>query len=372
MKSLRLFPVLAAVALLSIGVGGCEKNGPKDVGNEHKRSEFTGAGNGTTLSGHANANDAKDAGGLHIATPIVSGKKPREISHANARAIVTSKSHIYFGDAEDDALFSLPKNSNDATRISRRAPMPSSLSFDDATNTLVWIANPGDTVFRIVTAHPSANAAPSTVRDRGLFTDVAIASGGDVFITEAQNASGVLTRITGNTAARIATIDGLPRGIAVDADHVYVATTTRLAKTSRTLGAVVDLAKGSSFSHPHVVEGGDVIATTTPEGQATTHKRIIVRARKKTGLSGTDQIGVDTIASNVRDAPIAVHKGIAYWFDADRPALLSQSITASSSSPQTIVSEDPIFEHPNAIAVDDDGIYIATGYGESARVVVVN
>lgn len=366
MKSLHLFSAIAASVLLLVD-SGCDKSGPRDVGNLHKRSEFTGAGTGSAKRPDAGEGTSRD-GGVSLATPAVSGKKPSELAHANTRAIVTSRSHIYFGDAEDDALFALPKSSTDHTRIARRAPMPGALSYDEVSQTLAWIANPGDTVLRMSTTN--AHGAASTVRDRGLFTDVAVATNGDVFITEAQDGSAVVTRVTGNTAARVATLDGLPRGVVVDAAHVYVATTTRLVQTSRVRGEVIELAKGSSFSNPQL-DGSDVLATTTPEGQAATHRRIILRVRKKTGLSGTAQTVIDTIASNVRDAPMTVYKGTAYWFDADRPALLSRALNEPASAASVTVSEDPIFDRPNALAVDDDGIYIATGYGESARLFVL-
>jgi len=360
--------ILAALA--------CTRQGPKDLGNENKRSEFGVAGTGSPYASsevrrNPDAGAGNGNGNGSTATAIPAGKKPKEIARANTRAMATNMTHLFYGDAEDDALFAIPKTGGDPVRVSRRSPIPGGLAFDSETSTLSWIATPGDTVFRVGVN----GGTPTTVRDRGLFTDVATL-GGDVFITEAQAGSGVVTRVTGNTAARLATIDGLPRGICVDAEHVYIATSTKLAMTSRTRGEVVELARGSSFSSPLVIGGkekdggGGVIATTTAENQSTSTRRIVVRAKKRTGLSGTETWSLETIATNVREAPTTVYKGIVYWFDADRPALLARAIATPAASPQ-VVSEDELFDRPSAITVDEDGIFIAAGYGANARIVSI-
>lgn len=328
---------------------GCTKRRPRDVGDLNPRSEFVDGPGGPRQKHDAGADANIER---VIATPAVAGLVPREIAKASARAIITSPLHVYFGDSEDDALYALDKKGGEPTRLARRAPMPGALAIDTDWSTLAWIGSPGDIVLRISTK----GGPPSTVRDRGIFTDVAV-SGGDVFFTEARAEGGVVTRVTGNTVAQLATVEGSPRGIAVDAQHVYVATSSRLAMTARTRGEVTELATGSAFANPLLDETWLYATAVDPNSR----QRAIVRV-KKTGGS------FETVTGSIREAPIALHAGTLYWFDADRPALVSSSTTGLL--PRT-VSEDPLLAQPSAIAVDDDGIFVATGYGEGARIVVL-
>jgi hypothetical protein len=78
---------------------------------------------------------------------------------------------------------------------------------------------------------------------------------------------------------------------------------------------------------------------------------------------------LDVVARSVRDAPIAVHDRVLYWFAVDRPALLACSAEPPFAS--RIVSADPILERPNALAVDGDGAFVATGHGQGGSIVLV-
>jgi hypothetical protein len=174
----------------------------------------------------------------------------------------------------------------------------------------------------------------------------------------------VLTRVTGTTATVLASTEGSPRGIAVDAEHVYVASTTRLARTLRQRGDATELAKGAGFANPQLDDTFLYATAVDPKSRA----RRIVRVKKTGGE-------LETIATGVRDAPIALYKGLLYWFDADQSALVSANVASPSASPspaRAIVSEDPRFDRPRAITVDDDGVFVATGYGEGARILVVS
>jgi hypothetical protein len=318
------------IAVLTLAFLACSKQGPRDVGNQKQGSVFADA---------PRTQFPADDGGVVHAPPAA---RPREIARAETRAIATNKTHVFFGDTADDALYSLKKGETTPKRIARRAPMPGTLSVDG--DAVVWIASPGDVVFRV----PAGGGSVFTVRDRSIFTD-AVASQGDVFFTEAQGHEGLLSRVTGTTAAKLVGFDGTPRGIAVDDDEVFIATSTELVTTPRTRGTVKKLASGS-FTSPRL----DAAWVYAVLGNA--KSRQVVRIKKTGGP-------VETIAKNVRDAPIAVRAGVAYWFDADRPVLLASSGQA--------ISEDPSFERIGAIEVDDDGAFIASGSGESARIVQV-
>src|SRR5262249_8277178 len=153
--------------------------------------------------------------------------------------------------------------------------------------------------------------------------DIAV-SAGDIFVTEAHGAGGALTRITGEGAARLAAFDGSPRGIAVDGQKVYLATTSRLLATPRRSGTEVsELAAGASYANTLLDGRGWLYATARTDRSM---RHVIVRVRTTGGA-------VETVARDVRDAPIALHKGAVYWFDSERPALLA---TSENAPPRTI------------------------------------
>jgi hypothetical protein len=349
---------LGAVTLalsFTYGCGGAR--GPRDVGNLNPRSEFPLEGGG----GPARPRDAGPDARV-IAAPTVTGRKARTILAVDTRAIALDKEHVYFGDAEEDAVLALAKTSADKdagagpTPIARRAPMQGALAIDPKTSTLAWIANPGDTVLRV----PASGGVAITIRDRGIFTHVA-ANGGDVFFTEVQGQGGVLTRVTGTTAARLASFEGTPRGLVVDDDRVYVATSSRIVSTTRARGEVTEIARGAGFASPQVEGGWVYVTAVDPASRA----RQIVRAK----TTGSDP---ETVRASVKDAPIAVFDRVLYWFDAERTALMSLSLEADipNRAPAT-VCEDPIFDHVEALAVDRDGAWVAAGSGETARIVTV-
>src|SRR5688572_3217477 len=100
MRATRAGLVLIAGVLASFF--GCTGRGPRDVGNQNKRSEFEGSGGGSGV--HDGGTDAAHV----IASPQVAGKKARILAHASARAIATNATHVFYGDAEDDTLYAVP------------------------------------------------------------------------------------------------------------------------------------------------------------------------------------------------------------------------------------------------------------------------
>lgn len=346
---------LAVAALTLAFAAACARRGPRDL-SQGSAAELNRAA--------IDAGRLDDRGRPHVvAAPSAMGTTPRVLVRAEARALATDAERLYFGDAAGDALSALEKRpaggaAREPTRIARRAPTPGGLSFDADDGALAWIASPGDVVLRA----PAGGGAPTTIRDRAIFTDV-VASAGDVFVTEARGTGGVLTRITGTTAAELASFEGTPRGLAVDGDAIYVATSSGLLATTRARGGVASLASGAAFASP-LVDGPWVYATRAePSGRS----RALVRVKRTGGA-------LETVARGVRDAPIAVHRGVVYWFDAERPALLASPAGDARQGARRaprLVSADPSLEHPNAITVDDDGAFVATGHGDDARIAVI-
>ncbi len=343
---------LAAIATAA-SIGACAAAGPRDVGNQNPRSEFPSAE-------VAAPEDAGTEAGRHRvrAKPTLLGRAARVIAHGPSHAIALDADNVYFGDDASDQLVALPKRPTEPPaeprRLARHAPMDGTLSYDPHAAALAWVGSPGDVVLRVSVK----GGPPSTLRDGSIFADV-VATGGDVFITEASSGGAFLMRVTGATASRLGTIKGTPRGIAVDAERVYIASSARLVSTPRTPGPMTELSTAGGFASPRLDEASIYVTMAT----ATAGSYSLVRIPKRGGA-------LETLATNVREAPIAIAKGRVFWFDANRPNLLALDVRGASSAAVTI-SSDPLFEHVRALAVDESGAYAAVGSGDDAAVVAI-
>ena len=334
--------IVVLLFVVLVACGG--KKGPRDIGNRSPRSELVEGG------GPATAADAGADAAHVIAKPDVAGKPARVLAHASSRAIATNATNVFYGDAEDDRLYTVPKTgAAEPARLAPRAPLKGALSVDGST--LVWIVATGDAVVRA----PVAGGTPTTVRDRGIFTDV-IAGKGDIFFTETEGRGGSVSRISGATAARLASFSGSPRGLALDATHVYVATATKLVAVPRLRNEPRELAASVAFAHPQVDET-HVYATTTVDGAPA-----LVRVAK---TGGSLEIVVRDIHPG---APIALHRGLLAWFHPTRPALMGMKI---GSNDVRVLSEHHAFHEPAALVLDNDGAFIAAGDGADAMILGV-
>jgi hypothetical protein len=291
-----------------------------------------------------------------LASPSLAGARPRELAKGSARAIAVDDGVLYFGDTTDDGLYAVPKSGGESTKLARRSPMPAGLAVDRGM--IAWIASPGDVVLR--TSLSGDASAPTAIREHGLFTGIAIA-GGDVFVVEAEGSSSIVTRTSGSATSKIASFEGSPRGLTLDDAQVYVATSTRLVATPRGRGEPATLATGSGFAHPATGPAERFVYATIPMSSSTGHARSIVRVPKTGGP-------LEVVATEARDAPIAVRRGSVYWFDAIRPAVLA----ASEPGPPRTIAEDDALAQPAAIAVDDNGVFVATGFAEEGRILQIS
>jgi hypothetical protein len=341
---MRSRPAVAVAVVLALGA--CSKKGPRDVGDLGYYGDL-GSPRADPTAAVAPSAEPRTA-----AKPSPTGSPPRVLARASARAIATSKTHVYFGDAEDDTLYALAKTgAGEPARFTRRTAMPGAMAID--AGALVWVASPGDVVLRLPL--DGAGGAPTTLRDRGIFTDVA-ADGGDVFVLEAGGAGGVLTRITGTTTARLASFEGAPRHVVVDDAHAFVVTASKVLRAPRQRGELETVATGAGFAAAAMDE--KFVYVTSRHGAS----RGITRVPKAGGAAS------QLLDSGVRDAPVATHGGELLFFDDARPALRARRL---SDGVTRTLSEHALFERPIAIAVDDDGVFVATGDGAAAAVVTV-
>lgn len=274
---------------------------------------------------------------------------------ANARAILLNSSNVYYGDTVDDGVYVIPKAGGEPRRIARRAPTSRTFAIDN--DEISWVANPGDAVLR-TSLH--SGAFPATIRDRGIFADVA-AIRGDVFVTEILGAGGALTRITGPTAARLTQFEGTPRGLAVDGDFVYVVTPTRVFRTPHVRGELETIAIGANFEWP-VLDGGLLYLLSDGEGPK---RRAIVAVPKKGGTP-------TTIVKAARDAPFAIEGGELVWFDAAKPQLVAMPTSGATSGViPRVVAEDERLALPTALALDATTAFVAAGAKDVAAILTI-
>lgn len=324
------------LAVLLLVLVACHGGGPPDVGNRNRRSTFADGAGGAPLT-------TIDAGPPAIAKPEVRGRRPRLLLKATARALSLRGPLVFYGDAEEDGLFSVPKAGGLSVRVGPRAPVANGLATAGAD--VVWIGSPGSTVLRLL-----PTGAPGVVREGGIFTHVA--AGTDVWLTEAHGSAGALVMLGGSSTA---SFDSPPRGLTADAEHAFVATATQLLVATRGRGELAPLAEGEALASP--VASSDSIYLTAASGTG----RALVRVPKTGGR-------LEAIASAVRDAPIACHADVVYWIDAERPALLARG--PGDRAPR-VLSEDESFERAVAIAVDDESVVLATGTSDDGRIQIV-
>jgi hypothetical protein len=329
----RSLAVAIAGASLVLGAA-CSGSTPRDVGPGTRRSEFPPEATGRRLP--------KVPPPEEVAAPPPSARapSPRALARVISRAIATDRTHVYFGDAEDDALLAVPKAGGEPVTLARRAPVRRALSRED--ELVAWIPTPGDVVLSMAIQ----GGLPKTLRERGIFADITT-HGGDVYVTEVVSARGILTRITGHTASRLGTFDGQPRGIAADATDVFVATSASMVRAPRKRGDLVILAEGARFDAPATDDEHVYAVRTTSSGDAS-----VIRLAKSGGE-------LETVASGARpEAPFALHAGEIYFVDAARPVLRAARLADGTSR---IVGEEAAIARTVAIAADDDGVFFATG-----------
>ena len=271
------------------------------------------------------------------------------VAKASARALAVDDTHVYYGDSDDDGVYAIDKTGGTTVRIARHAPVSGALALEGGFVT--WVASPGDAVLRAPT---KGGPQPTTLRDRGIFSDVA-AMGDDVFLTEAIAAGGALYRVTGTTATKLAAFDGAPRAVMVDKTHAFVLTPGKIFRVPRTHGELETVGSGSHFSHAELDDAFVYVVGEVDRGRA------ILRFPK----AGGEQT---VVARDVRDAPIEVFGGEVLYFDATRPALRGVPVGGGASR---VVLEDENLSTVSAIEADEKNVYVARGIHETGAVVAI-
>ena len=114
--------MLVLVLFATLALGACARRGSRDL----PLHRGAGAGEGAAELEVQGAPVTLRS----VDTPLPAGSPPRLVARASARAIATSKTHIYFGDTDDDAVLAVPKGAREGepVRVARRAPMAGALA----------------------------------------------------------------------------------------------------------------------------------------------------------------------------------------------------------------------------------------------------
>jgi hypothetical protein len=339
---MRARPFAALVVVVVLGCSGGGRT--RDVAGDRDRRQRGG-------EPVADAGTAEDAAEVpHVlAQPTVAGKEARVFTHASAHALAIDATNLYYGDAENDGIYAMAKTGGEPVRLARHAPVAGAIALDS--EAITWIASPGDAVLKLTLKN---GGQPATLRDRGIFSDVTSVSG-DIFITEVVGAGGALLRVTGPTAARIATFDGSPRAVVADGTHAYVFTSTRVLRTPHTKGELETLATGAGFSHPQVDAGFLYFVAEIDKVRA------VVRLPKAGGA-------MKTIAADVR-GPIECEGGEVLYFDAARPQVRAVRATGG---PARVIVDNEMLATATSIVADPKTVYVATGTHESGAILAVD
>ena len=334
---------LAASLLAAVGSACSSAQRPRDVvGDRRRREQDAGA--------YADAASNVPEPPPVTVQPVVTGKRPRVLARATSRALAIDAANVYFGNSDDDGVYAVPKQGGEPTRLTRRAPVAGAIAVD--ATSISWIASPGDAVLRL-SLHDGGQ--PVTLRDRGIFSDVATADG-EVFITEALGAGGALLRVTGPTAARLASFDGAPRAVMADSTHAYVITPTKIFRTTHAKGNLETIATGNAFGYPQI---DDAFVYVVADVSGT---RVVARLPKAGGP-------MTTLARDVRDAPIEVEGADVLFLDATRTQLLA--VPKVGGEPRVVI-DDEAFAGVTAIVADPTTVFVATGARESGVVLAVD
>lgn len=342
----RLGRAMLAVSLFAAGpVGSACSSGPRPrdiAGDRRSRQQDAGADPDA-------ASNVPEPPPVTV-RPVVTGKKPRVVARATSRALAIDATSVYFGNSDDDGVYAVPKRGGEPRRLARRAPVAGAIAVD--ATSISWIASPGDAVLRLA-LHDGGQ--PVTLRDRGIFSDVASAEG-EVFITEAIGAGGALLRVSGPTAARLVSFEGAPRAVMADATHAYVITPTKIFRTTHVKGDLETIASGNGFGYPQI-DDAFVYVVANVAGT-----RVLARLPKAGGP-------MTTLARDVRDAPIEVEGADVLFLDATQPQL--RSVPKVGGEPRVVI-DDEAFGGVTAIVADPSTVFVATGARESGVVLAVD
>lgn len=273
------------------------------------------------------------------------GAEVTKLAKASSRALTIDAENVYFGSSDDDTMMMVPKKGGPPVRLARRAPVVGGLARDG--DTLGWIATPGDVVLKM----PSKGAVPTTVRDRGIFVDIA-ASGGELFVAEVIPGGGAVTRVSGGVSTRVASLDVAPRAIAVEGNDIFVALPSRIVRASKGKSEAVTVVSGTSIEAPFL----------TPQWvyftQIVDNERVIARAARAGGEA-------TTMVKRVAAAPFVVDAGEIFYFEGRRAEV--RALPEAGGQARTLATDDS-FTRPNAIAVDEQNVYVAAGEREDGAI----
>ncbi|MDB4945617.1 MAG: hypothetical protein JWP97_5151 [Labilithrix sp.] len=273
----------------------------------------------------------------------------RVLARASARAIAVDDARLYYGDSEEDGVFAVPKVGGDPVRIARHAPVSGALALEGGF--ITWIASPGDAVLR---APVTGGAQPTTLRDHGIFADVA-GAGDELFVAEALGAGGALLRVGGRETTKLASFEGAPRAVMADAAYAYVVTPSRIVRVAHARGELETVATGARFTH---AELDDAYVYVIADAE---HSRAVLRFPKQGG-------DAEVLARDVRDAPIRVHSNELLYFDGSREALMALPLGPGTRAAR-VVLEDETLAVVSALEADASSVYLALGARESAVIV---
>ena len=273
-------------------------------------------------------------------------------------AMVFDKKYVYVGDGGGKTVSRAPRDGGALEVLATGQGRPLALAL--VGDGLVWLDSPENALGEVRSVRTgNTKAFPIHVLRAGAMFTSFSAVDGDVFLAEdAPRSMGIVTRVVGPTASRLAEIEGSPRALAADKSHVFLVTRSldgalKLRRIAKKTGVVetYPLPKGEGFRW--LSDFGDSLV-----GNGELDGKVGLFRIPKEGAAPTMLAAV-----RVKDGNVVVRGGMVWFVDTEAGAIrrVEASQRVGDGGPDASrVLVSPALSHASALAVDDGSLYVAT------------
>jgi hypothetical protein len=265
-------------------------------------------------------------------------------------SMVADKTHLYLSDSGTKTLSRVPRDGGELEVLAKDQARAIGIALYQ--NDVVWLNRPEKALGEVRSVRTvNTKAFPIHVLRSGEAFIAFTASEAEVFIAEESAGNkGVITRVHGPTAVRLAEVQGSPQAIASDKTHAFVTTksadgATKLQRISLKTGVVdaYPLPKGAGFTWL-ADRGSDLVGNGELGGKAGIHR--IPKDGAAPALLAE---------ARVNDANVVLAEGAIWFVDTELKVLRR----IKESEAQTVLTS-PTLGNAKALAMAPSVAYVAT------------
>ena len=278
-------------------------------------------------------------------------------------ALVGTPAFLLVADAGNGTIAKIDW-SGDHHAVLARGQSPTSLGLLSRPSEAVWSndARGGSgSVMRVLLPGIDVRDFPvRSVRTGATFTGVAVVGEDIFFAEEVDGKHGAVTRVTGTVASRLAEFAGVPRAVAADAAHVYVATSAppKIVRSSRLRGELTEYTFGAGAGFSRIdVHGETFVLGGEIEG--------------KSGIFTISKLGTAPVLLAARPAgetDFARRGEAVYFLDRAANAVVCVNLgdrvvgdhVLHMGEARTVATSPALSAGRALVLHDDDWIYVAT------------